>query len=103
MALTKAGLNTTDVEYINAFKTNEPRQDASPLSHIHKGAPKFLLSYCQWDYLGLPKQARDFAAALKKSFDDVRLIYIPNDNHYTEIVHVAEDGPLLRAILSFVE
>lgn len=92
-----------DVEYINAFKTNEPRQDASPLSHIHKGAPKFLLSYCQWDYLGLPKQARDFAAALKKSFDDVRLIYIPNDNHYTEIVHVAEDGPLLRAILSFVE
>jgi acetyl esterase/lipase len=92
-----------DIDNITYFKTDGVRQDASPQFHVHRGTPKFLLSYCQWDYLGLPKQARDFAAALKKSFNDARLIYIPNDNHYSEIVRVAEDGPLLRAILSFVE
>ncbi len=92
-----------DVQYITYFKTDGDRTDPSPQLHVHPGAPKFLLSYCQWDYLALPKQAREFAASLKKSFDEARLIYIPNDNHLTEIVHVAEDGPLLRAILSFVE
>jgi hypothetical protein len=71
---------------------------------VHVSAPRFLISYCQWDYLTLPKQARDFAAALKKAFVDARLLYIPRDNHLTEIINVSkEDGPLVNAILSFVE
>jgi acetyl esterase/lipase len=93
-----------DVRYIPAFRVEGDRKDASPLFRVHGGAPRFLISYCQWDYLALPKQARDFAAALKKVFVETKLLYIPRDNHITEIINVTkEDGPLVNAILSFVD
>ena len=93
-----------DVRYIPNFFVEGDRKDASPLYRVHGGAPRFLITYCQWDYLALPKQARDFAAALKKAFVDTRLLYIPRDNHLSEIINVTkEDGPLVNAILSFVE
>jgi acetyl esterase/lipase len=95
-----------DVRYIPNFKVegDGDKKDASPLFRVHDGAPKFLIGYCQWDYLTLPKQARDFTAALKKAFVDTKLLYIPHDNHITEIIDVAkDDGLMLNAILSFVE
>jgi len=33
--------------------------DPSPLHHVHSNAPPFLFTYCQWDYFGLPNQARE--------------------------------------------
>ena len=93
-----------DVRFLPAFHVQGDRKDASPLLRVHGGAPPFLVSYCQWDYLTLPKQARDFAAELKKAFVDTKLLYIPHDNHVTEIINVTkEDGLLINAILSFVE
>jgi acetyl esterase/lipase len=95
-----------DVRFVPGFRLNGEgdRKDASPIYRVHQGAPPFLISYCQWDYLTLPKQARDFSSALKKAFVDAKLLYIPHDNHITEIINVVkEDGPLLKAILSFVE
>ena len=93
-----------DVRYVPAFRVEGDRKDASPFYRVHSGAPPFLISYCQWDYLGLPMQAREFAAALKKAFVDTKLLYIPHDNHITEIINVAKDeGLLVNAILSFVE
>ncbi len=98
-----------DVRYVPAFKLADDRpesdkKDASPQFRVHGGAPRFLVTYCQWDYLTLPKQARDFAAALKKGFVDTKLLYIPNEGHITEIISAAADqSPLLNAILSFVE
>ena len=92
-----------DVDRLVAFETKSPRKDASPLHHVRRGAPPFLVSYCQWDYIGLPKQAREFAASLKKSLVETELIYIPKDNHITEIINFTrEDGPLLHAVLSFI-
>ena len=38
----------------------EVRRDASPLFHITPSAPPFLVTYCQWDYLRLPAQAKKF-------------------------------------------
>jgi acetyl esterase/lipase len=76
---------------------------ASPLTHVHWSAPPFLISYCQWDYLGLPRQALDFTAALKKAFVATQVIYIPGETHVSEIVSaVTENSPLARAILDFV-
>jgi acetyl esterase/lipase len=77
---------------------------ASPIEYVHPRMPPFLISYCQWDYLGLPKQARDFAGALKKEFGDVKLLYIPGESHISEIIAtLKDDDPLARALLDFVK
>jgi acetyl esterase/lipase len=93
-----------DLRWVRGFRTEVVKHDASPIHHTHSGAPRFLVAYCQRDYFGLPKQARDFSAALKKAFVDTKLVYVPLDNHITEIINVArEQGPLLDAILKFVQ
>jgi acetyl esterase/lipase len=92
-----------NVDHLLMFTAKGERRDASPLHHVHRDSPRFLISYCQWDYLGLPRQARNFAEALKKAFVPTELIYIPHDNHITEIINATkEDGPLLRALLNFI-
>jgi acetyl esterase/lipase len=78
--------------------------DRSPLKHIHAQAPPFFIAYCQWDYLGLPRQARDFAAALRKGFAEATLAYIPGESHISEILNIwKDDDPTARAILNFVK
>jgi acetyl esterase/lipase len=79
------------------------KHDASPGAHAHSGAPPFLISYCQWDYFGLPKQARDFTLTLKKNFVSAQLLYVPGENHISEVVSLVQDhGLLIDAILSVV-
>ncbi len=79
------------------------KHDASPIAHAHSGAPPFLISYCQWDYFGLPKQARDFTLALKKNFVPAELLYVPNENHISEVISLAQDhGLLIDTILSVI-
>lgn len=94
-----------DVRNTAEFVYAGDRNQASPLAFASSpNAPPFLLTYCQWDYSGLPKQARDFAAALKKSFKDVRLIYVPGETHISEIISaVKDDSPLAHTLLSFFE
>src|SRR5215471_2431848 len=62
-----------DVTDTPAFLSDGDKRQASPLEFVHPAAPPFLIAYCQWDYWGLPKQARDFEAALKKAFDAAEL------------------------------
>jgi acetyl esterase/lipase len=79
------------------------KHDASPAAHAHSGAPPFLISYCQWDYFGLPKQARDFTLTLKKNFVAVELLYVPGENHISEVVSLVQDhGLLIDTILRVV-
>lgn len=93
-----------DVRFVPGFKMDGDKKDASPQFFVHSGTPRFLITYCQWDYLALPKQARDFSTALKKAFVDAKLLYIPGDNHLTEIINVTKErGLLVNAILNFVE
>ena len=93
-----------DVRNTPAFAFDGDKAEASPLEFIRAGSPPFLITYCQWDYLGLPKQARDFAAALKKSFDAAEILYIPGETHISEIISAVRDGsPLSTAILGFIE
>jgi len=92
-----------DVSVMPAFVAGPGRQSASPLHYVHRGAPPFLITYCQWDYRGLPKQARDFAAALKKAFAGSQLVYIPERTHISEIADVwRDDDPTAQAILGFI-
>jgi acetyl esterase/lipase len=98
-----------DVRNMREFVFEGDRKQASPLTYAasanaQPNAPPFLITYCQWDYAGLPKQARDFAAALKRSFAEARLIYVPGETHVSEIISaVKDDSSLGRALLSFMQ
>jgi acetyl esterase/lipase len=92
-----------DVDKLDTFLAVGDKHDASPAGHAHSGAPPFLVSYCQWDYFGLPKQARDFTLALKKNFVAAQLLYVPGENHISEVVSLVEDrGLLVDTILRVV-
>ena len=95
-----------DVDKLDTFLVaadNGDKHDASPVAHAHSGSPPFLISYCQWDYFGLPKQARDFTIALKKNFVPAQLLYVPNENHISEVISLVQDhGLLIDAILNAV-
>ncbi len=78
--------------------------DPSPIDHIHRGAPPFLLTYCQWDAFGLPEQARRFAAALREKFVPARLVYVEREDHWSQIRDLARPGDAAaRAILDFIQ
>jgi acetyl esterase/lipase len=92
-----------DVGKIQAF-TAAGEDSPSPIAHVHPKAPRFLVAYCQWDYLALPLQAREFTAALKKSFDPVDLLYVPGQGHISEIIHVVQDDDVIaQAILKLIQ
>jgi acetyl esterase/lipase len=92
-----------DVDKLDTFVSAGERHDASPNAHAHSGAPPFLISYCQWDYFGLPKQARDFTLILKKNFVAAELLYVPGENHISEVVSLVQDhGLLIDTILRVV-
>ncbi len=80
------------------------RKAASPLSHVKAGAPPFLVSYCEWDYLTLPAQAKLFYRALKEAKVNAELAYIPGENHLSEMIHVTREAdPLVAAALKFMK
>jgi acetyl esterase/lipase len=91
-----------NVKNLQEFQAAE--DDPSPIDHIHPQAPPFLLTYCQWDYLDLPRQARNFAEELKKKFVGVKLEYIPGENHISEIIDTLKDSdPTAHALLDFIK
>lgn len=93
-----------DVSKIGGFANADGEDDPSPIAHVHPKAPPFLVSYCQWDYLALPLQAREFAASLKRSFDSVDLLYVPGQGHISEIIHVVDDNDVIaQAILKLIQ
>ncbi len=76
--------------------------DPSPMDHVHANAPPFLVTYCQWDYFGLPLEAREFVKRLEKEFVPVRMVYVAGENHISEIVSAMDDGAVTRALLDFL-
>jgi acetyl esterase/lipase len=77
---------------------NDQRQ-ASPQSYIKAGAPRFAVTYCQWDYPTLPLQARHFHEALVKAGVSSELVYVPGESHISEIVHVTNAGDVTAATI----
>ncbi|GEM_PF-214474 len=79
------------------------RREASPFFYVSTPAPPFLVSYCQWDYLTLPAQARQFYGALRKSGIEAELVYVPGESHISEMVHVPKpNDPTALAIVKFI-
>ena len=93
-----------DVSPLAAFRPERGRPDSSALHYVDAQAPPFLVTYCQWDYPGLPKQARDFETALRKAFVAAKLVYVPGQSHMSEILNIwKDDDPLAGAVLDFVK
>ena len=95
---------TLDQGQGSVFGTDpEIRKGASPLFHVNGDRPPFLVTYCQWDYWSLPTQAKEFHTALAESSVPAQLVFIPNENHISEMVHVPNDNdPTAGAILDFI-
>ncbi len=93
-----------DVRGLAIFGNNpDSKKDASPIFHVHPDAPPFVVTYCQWDYPSLPAQARDFDSALREAFDSSRLVYVPGENHISEIIDATrDDDPTANAVLGLI-
>ena len=84
-------------------KDKQVRRDASPLFHVHRGAPPFLVSYCEWDYPTLPAQARAFYDALKKAGVPADLVFVPGQSHISEVIALTQDDdPAAREIVRLI-
>jgi acetyl esterase/lipase len=76
---------------------------ASPLTHVRKGLPPFLLLNAQREIPGLADMTADFAAALRKAGNAVEVKKIPSCSHRSILFNVDEkDDPSGKAILGFV-
>jgi len=84
-----------NVDKLDAFLAAGDKHAASPIAHARSGAPPFWISYCQWDYFDLPKQARDFTATLKKNFVSAQLFYVPSEGHISEVLSLVQEHSLL--------
>lgn len=85
-------------------KNLEARRAASPLFHVHSGVPPFLLTYCEWNYFSLPAQAKEFHNALQKAGVSSELVFIPRQDHISEMLNVAnKDDPTVAAALKFMK
>jgi acetyl esterase/lipase len=92
-----------DLAHVTVFGDDAARTSASPTHHVRRDAPPFLIEYCQWDYPGLPAQARRMDADLRKAFVRSRLIYAAGENHISEILDLAkDDNPVTSAMLKFM-
>ncbi len=79
------------------------RRAASPLFHVRGGLPPFLVTYCQWDYLTLPQQARRFHDALRQAGVPSRLVFVKGENHISEMTNIVKPGDATSAaILEFL-
>jgi len=79
-------------------------REASPLAHVRKGLPPFLLLYATpKDYPTLAEGSRTFAAALKKAGDQVEVRPIAGRNHESIMFRInGSRDPVGQAVLKFV-
>jgi acetyl esterase/lipase len=70
---------------------SEVQKQASPLYHVRKGLPPFLLLYADREVPGLAMMAEDFAAALRKAGDPVVLKEIPGCTHRSIVVQMHDN------------
>jgi acetyl esterase/lipase len=81
----------------------EVLQQASPLSHVHRGLPPFLLVNSEWEVATLEDMAKDFAAALRKAGCSVEQYQALGRMHKDVLFHLRDkDDTLGKLICDFV-
>jgi len=93
---------------VNPFRDvfgDDPRvlRAASPINHVHRGLPAFLLINAQYDFPFLPLMAQGFGSALRKAGDKVETMTIRDRNHESVMFDaITEQDPCMKAMLRFV-
>jgi acetyl esterase/lipase len=78
-------------------------KDASPVCHVHKGLPPFLLLYAERELPGLADMALEFAAALRQAATRVEVRRMPGTSHSKIVFHLEQTGgPVGTALLDFI-
>jgi acetyl esterase/lipase len=78
-------------------------RDASPLYHVRKGLPPFLVLYAEHDLPMLADQAEAFGKALADAGDAVEVRQIEGRNHNSILFHIGRrDDPAGKAVLGFI-
>jgi len=77
---------------------------ASPISHVHPGAPPFFVIHGTHDTLALVENARTFVAALRSvSRQPVVYAELPGAQHAFETFHSLRTGHTINAVHRFLE
>ncbi len=80
------------------------QQRASPLSHVRKALPPFLLLYAESEVPGLATMAVDFGNALRKAGNVVELREVPGTSHSNILFGLDRPAdPTGKALLAFVQ
>jgi acetyl esterase/lipase len=78
-------------------------REASPLSHVHKGLPPFLILYAQSELPRLAGMADDFARALRGAGAAAEVREIPGCTHNTILFRLDRPkNPVAPLLLKFV-
>jgi acetyl esterase/lipase len=98
-----------DVKDYNPFPLvfgDDPKscEQASPVKHVRKGLPPFLLVNAEMDLPTLPAMAKEFAKALEKDGNTVEAMTLKHRDHNLIVFQAqSPDDPLGKAILEFIE
>lgn len=80
------------------------RKEAAPINHIKPGLPPFLVMYAERDLPTFPKQAREFAAALKEAGCEVELYEGRYRTHWSLLfAATTPNDPVVRKLIAFID
>jgi acetyl esterase/lipase len=86
------------------FGDEDSRKKASPLTHIRKDLPPFLILYADKEIAGLGKQAEEFGAAMKKAGARAEVKMIKERDHGSIMRKAAAaDDEVTQAIFAFIK
>src|SRR5262249_61179276 len=79
------------------------RGDASPINHVHKGLPAFVIFHADNDLTTLPEMAEEFDQALKDVGCTSERVCVKDRSHINIMTKASKpDDPLGAAMLAFV-
>jgi acetyl esterase/lipase len=81
----------------------EVRKKASPIEHVERGLPPFLILYAEHELPTLAEMAEDFGKALKAKEVPVRVCKISRRNHHNILFQATTlDDPVAGEMLDFI-
>jgi acetyl esterase/lipase len=79
------------------------RKNASPIEHVERGLPPFLVIYAEHELPTLAEMAEEFGKALKSKNVPVEVRKIPRRNHHNILFRATTlDDPVAGAMLDFI-